>query len=136
MQRQAKQFTRGPQGRQQGFTLIEVMIALLFVAMGIVTVIEVTSSHVNNITELEKRILASWVASNKIAEMRHNARTNKVKTGGKNDSVKMGGMSWRRAEVKETEVERVFLVTVEVRDDKNKDRGIYASVTTALTDRL
>lgn len=122
---------------QSGFTLLEVLIALLFVAMGIVTVIEVTSKHVSNVSELEKRIIASWVASNKIAEIRHEARTDKVKTGGKTDRVKMGGMSWRsRAKIEETEVERVFLLTVEVRDDNNKDRGIYASVTTAVTDRL
>jgi len=122
---------------QRGFTLIEVMVALLFVALAITTIIEVTTQHVGNLSELEKRVLASWVASNKIAEIRHDARTEKIKTGGKTDRVKMGGMRWRsRAKVEETEVERVYLLTVEVRDDNNKDRGVYASVTTAVTDRL
>jgi len=127
---------RHPSFKQAGFTLIEVMVALVFVALGIVTIIEVTSQHVNNLSELEKRVLASWVASNKAAEIRHDAKTDKVKSGSKNDRVKMGGMRWRtRAKIVETEVERVFLLTVEVRDDNNSKRGIYSSITTAVTDR-
>ena len=119
-----------------GFTLIEVMVALIFVALGIVTIIEVTSQHVNNLSELEKRVLASWVASNKAAEIRHDAKTDKVKSGSDTDRVKMGGMQWRtRAKLEETEVERVYLLKVEVRDDNNSKRGVYASLTTAITDR-
>lgn len=123
--------------KQSGFTLLEVLVALVFVAFGIVTVIEVTSQHVNNLAELEKRVLASWVASNKVAEIRHDAKTDKVRSGSKNDRIKMGGMRWRtRAKITETDVDRVFLITVEVRDDNNADRAIYSSVTTAVTDRL
>lgn len=138
MHRLINQLSKKPLSKKQhGFTLLEVMIALLFVAMGIVTVIQVTANHVSNMSELEKRIIASWVASNKIAEIRHEARTSKVKTGGDTDRVKMGGMRWRsRANIEKTEVERVFLLTVEVRDDNNTDRGVYASVTSAVTDRL
>ena len=100
---------------QQGFTLIEVLIALIFVAMGVVTVIEVTGQHVNNLSELE----------------------DKIRTGGKNDRIDMGGIRWRtRAKIEATDVERVFLLTVEVRDDNHVDRAVYASVTTAITDRL
>jgi len=121
--------------QQTGFTLIEVMVALMFVSLGIVTVIEVTSQHVNNLSELEKRVLASWVASNKAAQIRHEAKTDRVRSGSKNDRMKMGGMRWRtRAILNETDVERVFLLTVEVRDDNDADRGIYSSITTAVTD--
>ena len=116
---------------------MEVLIALIFVAMGVVTVIEVTSQHVNNLSELEKRVLAGWVASNKVAEIRHEAKTDKIRTGGKTDRINMGGMRWRtRAKIESTDVERVFLLTVEVRDDNNAERAVYASVTTAVTDTL
>ncbi|RBP49246.1 type II secretion system minor pseudopilin GspI [Arenicella xantha] len=122
--------------QQAGFTLLEVLIALVFVAFGIVTVIEVTTQHVKNLSELEKRVIAGWVASNKVAEIRHDAKTEKLKIGSDTDRVKQGGMRWRtKAKIEKTDVERVFLLVVEVRDDNDVERGLYATSTTAVTDR-
>ena len=122
---------------QQGFTLIEVLVAIVIVSLGVVSIIQTTARHVNNTAELEKRMLASWVASNHIAEIRYDARTEKIKTGSNTERYKLGGQSWRsRARVQETEVERVFLVTVEVTADEDQEKRTYASVTTAVTDRL
>ncbi len=126
-------------GKQRGFTLIEVMVALVFVALGLVTIIQVLSSYVSNITELEKRVLASWVASNHIAEMRFKAETERVRAGNKNERVKMGGYQWRsKAKVERTDVERVFLVTVEVTDDRERanKKSVYAAYTTAITENF
>ncbi len=123
--------------KQRGFTLIEVMVALVFVAMGIATVIQVTTSYVSNITELEKRQLASWVASNHIAQIRFDAETNRVRSGSKTERMKMGGYRWRsKAKIKETEVERVFLVEVAVTDDAGGDKKTYAVYTTAITENF
>jgi len=128
-----------PQRRfeQDGFTIIEVLVAILVISLGVVSVIQVAAQHVSNIVELEKRMIASWVASNHVAEIRYDARTEKLKTGGKTERYKLGGQRWRsRAKVEETEVERVFLVTVKVTDDDDVKKRQYASVTTAITDRL
>ncbi|MBL4670936.1 MAG: type II secretion system minor pseudopilin GspI [Arenicella sp.] len=123
--------------RQSGFTLIEVLVALLIVSLGIVSVIQVTAKHVSNITELERRMLASWVASNYMAEIRHDAKVDKIRSGGKTERVKLGGHEWRlKANIEETEVEKVFLVTIEVADDSNIDKKVYANVTSAVADRL
>lgn len=123
--------------RSHGFTMIEVMVAILVVSLGIVSVIDVTAKHVNNISELEKRMVASWVASNHVAEIRHDAKIDKVSTGSDVERVKMGGQKWRsRARLEKTEVEKVFLLTINVTDDNDPDKKIYASVTTAVTDRL
>ncbi len=123
--------------KQSGFTLIEVMVALVFVALGIASVIQLTTSYINNITELEKRVLASWVASNHIAELRFEAETNRVKTGNDTERVKMGGYDWRsRAKVSETDVEKVFLLTVEVHNDKDTQGAPYVSYTTAITENF
>lgn len=122
---------------QSGFTLIEVMVALVFVALGIVTVIQVTTSYIGNITEIEKRVLASWVASNHIAEIRFASETDKVKTGNKTERVKMGGYRWRsRAKTTKTEVERVFLLEVDVFDDNAPNNAPYVSYTTAITENF
>jgi len=123
--------------KQTGFTLIEVLVALLIVSLGIVSVIQVTSQHVSNISELEKRMLASWVASNHIAEIRHDAKVNKIRSGGETERYEMGGHEWRsRVKIDETDVERVFLLTVEVSDDNSTEKRVYASMTSAVTDRL
>jgi len=123
--------------KQVGFTLIEVMVALLIVSLGIVSVIQVTSEHVSNISELEKRMLASWVASNHVAEIRYNAKVDRVKSGGKTERYKLGGHDWRsRARVEETDVERVFLLTVEVTSGSSADKKVYASITSAVADLL
>ena len=66
--------------QQRGFTLIEVLVALVIVSLGIVSIIQVTSQHVNNISELEKRMLASWVASNHLAEIRHDAKVERLRS--------------------------------------------------------
>jgi len=123
--------------KQVGFTLIEVVVALLIVSLGIVSVIQLTSEHVSNISELEKRMLASWVASNHVAEIRYNAKVDRVKSGGKTERYKLGGHDWRsRARVEETDVERVFLLTVEVTSGSSADKKVYASITSAVTDLL
>ena len=121
-----------------GFTLIEVMVALVFVAIGLVTVIQVTTSYVGNIVELEKRVLASWVASNHIAEIRFKSETDKVKSGNKTERVKMGGYQWRsKAKLTETDVERVFLLEVEVYEEGDRQsKKPYVSYTSAVTENF
>ena len=113
-------------------------MALVFVAIGLVTVIQVVTSYIGNITELEKRVLASWVASNHIAQIRFNSQTAKVKSGNKSERVKMGGYRWRsKAKLSETDVERVYLLEVEVFEEGNRQtRRPYASFTTAVTENF
>lgn len=126
-----------PRAKQSGFTLLEVMVALVIVSFGVITVVDATGKHVEIAGGLEKRMVASWVASNKVAELRHKALTDRVRTGNKTNIVKMGGLRWRtQARIQETEVERVFLLTVDVREQSDRNKAPYASVTTAITDRL
>lgn len=123
--------------RQSGFTLLEILIALIFVSMGVAAIIQVMGQNINNMGELERRVLASWVASNQIAEIRHKSRTDKIKSGRKTERVKMGGLNWRaRATIQRTEVERVYLLTMEVYDDEAPNEAPYAAYTSAITDVL
>jgi len=123
--------------RVQGFTLIEVMVALLIVSVGLITVINATAKHADVSSLLEKKVVASWVISNRISELRHSAKTDRIKEENKTQSVKMGGYEWRvKSDINETDVEKVFLVTVEVREQGARDKDVVASVTTAIADRL
>ena len=124
--------------KSAGFTLVEVMVALVFVAFGLVTVLQVVTSYVGNINELEKRVLASWIASNHIAQIRFEAETDRVKSGGDTERVKMGGYRWRsRASITETDVDRVFLLEVEVTEESDRQsRQPYVVYTTAVTENF
>ena len=118
-----------------GFTLIEIVIALAIVAIAVLAIADATNKHTGAATGLEQRVLASWVASSKLAELRHEAKLSKVKTGRKSDVVKMGGHRWRtKVEIDKTDVERVFLVTVSVKDDKQSRGPVFATLTSAISD--
>ena len=130
-------FKNNNSNNDRGFTLIEVMVAILIVSLGIVSVIEVTVKHVNNTNELEKRMVASWVASNHVADIRHDAKIDKVRSGSDVKRMKMGGQKWRsRARLEKTDVEKVFLLSIEVSLDSDSSKKVYSKITTAVTDRL
>jgi type II secretion system protein I len=57
---------------QQGFTLIEVMVALVIVAFGMGAVLASLSSAANNIAALHDKTLAQWIALNLVADARLN----------------------------------------------------------------
>lgn len=56
--------------KQQGFTLLEVMVALLVVAVALGGSIKVISNAATNANRLNDRTFAHWVALNQIAELR------------------------------------------------------------------
>jgi general secretion pathway protein I len=54
----------------QGFTLLEVIIALGIVAVGILAVSRAITGFADTTISLEQRMLASWVASNRLETLR------------------------------------------------------------------
>ena len=123
--------------RQSGFTLIEIMVALLIVSVGVVAVMTATAKNVDVTVELERRTVASWVVSNRISEVRYLSETESVSVGNDSDTFSMGGYDWRvRTRIEETELDRVFLLTVEVHDDNEKSELPLVSMTSSLTDKL
>lgn len=120
---------------QSAFTLIEIVIALAIVAVAVLAIGNAMSEHTKTAAGLEQRLLASWVASNEMALLKHGAKADKVKTGSRSNTVEMGGRRWRtRTKVEKTDVENVFLATVTVRDDANRDEAPFATLTSAVSD--
>ncbi|MBT8080769.1 MAG: type II secretion system minor pseudopilin GspI [Gammaproteobacteria bacterium] len=99
--------------QQTGFTLIEVMVALVIVSIGLAAVGASVSQMVDAATTIQQRTYASWIAQNRIAEMRLENIIPEVDTS--SGEVRYANTDWTwRADVSETGVENLFRVDVEV----------------------
>lgn len=55
---------------QKGFTLLEILVALTILAVALAAVVRASSSAIQSTDALRTRILAQWVAENRLAELR------------------------------------------------------------------
>lgn len=112
--------------RSSGFTLIEVMVALAIAALGLAAVAASVSQKVDAATAMQNRTYASWIAHNKIVELRlANVVPEVDETTGEVD---YAGLEWAwRANVSETGVEGLFRVDVSVSFAGSE--GVIRSVT-------
>ena len=106
--------------RSRGFTLIEVMVALVVAALALVAVLAGISQMVDAGTAMRDRTYAAWIAQNRIAEMRLANVEPEVSTT--NGEVEFAGLEWGwTATVSETGVEFLYRVDVEVSFAGNDD---------------
>lgn len=77
---------------ERGFTLLEIIIALAIAVLGIAAVAKATGGAATVATETRERMLAVWVAGNRLSELRI---TRDWPGTGSNDMVRtMGGRTW------------------------------------------
>ncbi len=77
---------------ERGFTLLEILAALAIAAVGIAAVAKATGGAASVLQVTENRLLGSWVASNRIAELRLSRRWPATKSSDRTDV--MGGRTW------------------------------------------
>jgi general secretion pathway protein I len=101
---------------EQGFTLIEVVVALAIVAIGMLAVFKTIGDSVNNVSELRDRSFAGWIADNRITEMRLSGQMPSVEeTAGE---VEFAGRQWHWVStVSQTQVQGLRRIDVRVRRD-------------------
>jgi type II secretion system protein I len=114
--------------RNRGFTLIEVMVALIIVGLGMLGVIKVVSQTASTSGYLRDKTLAHWVAMNRLTEARLQKTAPKVdKTS---DEVEMGGRKWKwTMNVTQTPVETIRRIDISVRPEESPENTELASVT-------
>ena len=99
--------------RSAGFTLIEVMVALVVATLALVAVMASISQMIDAGTAMRERTYASWIAQNKITELRlANTEPDVSESSGE---VEFAGLDWGwTATVSETGVEFLYRVDVAV----------------------
>lgn len=96
-----------------GFTLIEVMVALAIVALSLSAVVASVSQMVQAATAIQERTYASWIAQNKISEIRLSNVSPKVSET--DDQLTFASVDWAlRTTISETGVENLYRVDVAV----------------------
>ena len=107
-----------------GFTLVEVISALIIFSVGIIALIEGVGSAIRRQSDLLDRQRAAMIAENIMEEINY---TRDLETG-ENDGQQEGEderFAWR-TNVEETDEEGLMLVTVEVTWGEDGARGIYS----------
>lgn len=107
-----------------GFTLLEVMIALSIFAIIAATIMDAASQGVDSIIHLEEKTLASWVAENKLTELRLSGQ---LSVGDKTETIKMASREWKvSTNMAKTPLPNTYRVTVSV--SKPKQEGSLISL--------
>jgi len=109
--------TSGPQRtpckKSKGFTLVVVMVALIIAALELAAVAASVSQMVDAGYTMRQRTYASWIAQNKITEMRLAPDTPEVSAS--NGEVDYANTTWVwRAVVSETGVDDLYRIEVGV----------------------
>ncbi|MBT8087395.1 MAG: type II secretion system minor pseudopilin GspI [Gammaproteobacteria bacterium] len=102
-----------PRRDSNGFTLVEVMVALTIVAFSLTAIAASMNQMIDAANTMRERTYASWIAQNKIAEMRLANVQPEVSTTTGDVTYANGEWTWR-AVVSESGIENFFRVDVSV----------------------
>ena len=112
----------------RGFTLIEVLAALVIVALGMLGVIQAVTQTARNGTYLREKTLAHWVAMTVITEQR--LQPSPPNASEVSDEVEFAGQRWHwTLEVTQTAVESMRRMDVSVRPADKPEGDALATVT-------
>ncbi len=97
----------------QGFTLLEVMIALAVLALAMGAIIKASSDYTSNESYLRDRTMAMWVARNELVRLQTSREW--PSTGERKGTGEMGSREWRwKARISQTDESELRRVDVEV----------------------
>lgn len=101
--------------RVSAFTLVEVMVALAIIALSLTAIASKMSRMIDTSNSMRERTYASWIAQNKITELRLANVIPEVSTT--SGDIEYANVTWRwRAVISESGIENLFRVDVEVLD--------------------
>jgi len=106
--------------RSTGFTLIEVLVALVVVALGVAAAMSAILSAATSAERLRERAYAEWVATNRLTEIRIAPEFPSM--GRREGVAQMADRDWEwRENVRSTAIDGVVQIVVEVRPRGSSD---------------
>jgi general secretion pathway protein I len=119
--------------RIDGFTLIEVLVALVIVAVGISALMGALSSSAKTVVYMQDKTFAEWVALNQIAGVRIALQKGQLPATGKTSGdIELASRTWHWSqEVIDSQVPGIRRIDVKVRPKDIKagdDDGWYVTV--------
>ena len=116
---------RARSGRVQGFTLIEVLIALAVLAVVMASIARATGQTAVATLDLQQRTFASWVAANVIEQVR--LREHWPAVGRRQGRTIMGQSEWHwQLQISPTEEPRMRRLDVVVYGDSDREQAIVS----------
>lgn len=61
--------SRAPAARRGGYSLMEAIVALFVLAVASTGLLMATQAHIDGVRGLEDRVVAQWIAENRLAEL-------------------------------------------------------------------
>lgn len=117
--------------RRQGFTLVEVLVAVAVLAVALAAVISGMARQAGNAAHLKEKTIALWVAHNRLTELALEPGWPAI--GSSDGDAEMAGVRWRwEIDVSETADPKVRRADIRVRLD-GRD-GEAAALSSFLTD--
>ncbi len=106
----------------KGFTLMEVMVAIMIVGVALPALIFRIQSAVDHTAHMEQKTYAFWIAENKLQELVLTRRLQKiVPKAGQNDTVEYAGEDWHwEVEVEDTALEGMYRFDIRVGKERDE----------------
>lgn len=114
---------------QKAFTLLEVLVAMSVLAIGMLTLIKVSSQNTIQTGYLKDKTLAHWVAMNRINEVKLESRW--PDKGSSNGTATMANQDWYwRLEVTDygQQNQNVRMLKVDIRQEDKEDNTLVSFV--------
>ena len=119
---------------ESGFTLIEVMVALAIFAISVTALTGTFQSNINNAARLKDKTMATWVAQNKLVELKAAYNLNRAipSTSRKKDKIEFAGRKWIVETSGEKTLQGILInVIIDVKTDIDDDeQGALATLET------
>jgi len=111
-----------------GFTLIEVMLAMAIFSIAGIALLSVADNNFRNLSHLENKVLANWVASNQLVAVTLD-KTWPPKNN-KKGTLEMAGQEWFWLQkVVKTENKNMRSVVIEIRNEEDQKLAVTSIVT-------
>lgn len=111
-----------------GFTLIEVLAALIIVSLGMLGAIQAVTQTAGNGAYLRDKSFAHWIAMNRITEVRLAPKAPEI--GDSKGEVDYGGQRWRWSmNVSKTALQTMLRIDVNVAAADAPDQNALATIT-------